>query len=153
MFSNKLSNYHEELNQFRVYKKINKKKFLNSNYKKPSNKENINNYFPESENKYLPKNKKVFQKLYFNVKKKEFYKDGKVTRFNLFKENEIGLNGWDKKIDIRESEEDYDSDDEIVGDGIDKIKEDLKIGLKIFKKKNFKEIVNYGKYRKYNIEV
>ena len=88
--------------------------------KKVSNKENINNYFPESENKCLPKNKKVFQKLYFNVKKKEFYKDGKVTRFNLFKENEIGLNGWDKKIDIRESEEDYDSDDEIVGDGIDK---------------------------------
>ena len=67
MFSNKLSNYHEELNQFRVYKKINKKKFLNSNYKKPSNKENINNYFPESENKCLPKNKKVFQQLYFNV--------------------------------------------------------------------------------------
>ena len=62
------------------------------------------------------------------------------------------MNGWDKKIDIRESEEDYDSDDEIVGDGIDKIKEDLKIGLKIFKKNNFKEIVNYGKYRKYNID-
>ena len=72
------------------------------------------------------------------MKQKIYYKNGKGFKFNLFKEREIGLNGWDKKINILESEEDYDSDDNIILDGKGKTKDDIIEAMRLFRNNKFK---------------
>ena len=115
---------------------------------------NLSKYIKESNNSSKKSNfnkqKKSFNPFSFNIGTKEFYKDGKSEEFNLFKEKEIGLNGWDKKINILESEEDYDSDQSIINDGKGKAKDDLNEAFKLFKKNRFKDIFNYKLYCKYN---
>ena len=83
------------------------------------------------------------------IGEKLFYKkNGRSEKFRLFNENEIGLNKYDDKVSILESEEDYDSDDMIIIDGVKKAEEDLFEGIEIFKKDHFKDIHNYQKYYK-----
>ena len=105
---------------------------------------------------------KMLENLSFSYKKKKvitpmnptvthiyFYKnDRRMENFNLFKENELGLNIFDNKVDILQSEEDYESDDMIVMDGEKKSGEDLLKAVNIIKKNNFKYIYNYQKYYK-----
>ena len=58
-----------------------------------------------------------------------------------------------KNIKIIETEEDYDSDDSVIKDGLKKVEEDLSEALRIMKSKNFKELKNYSKYCKYRSEI
>ena len=144
--------------EFQNYIKNDKKNFSRSNYKKAPGKENFNNFIdpPEQDLNILEakssvnKRKNLYTPRKFNVKQKIYYKNGKGFKFNLFKEREIGLNGWDKKINILESEEDYDSDDNIILDGKGKTKDDIIEAMRLFKNNKFKEIQNYSKYCKYN---
>ena len=97
------------------------------------------------------KKKKLFNpmKNITTIREKIFYKkNGRKVKFNLYIENELGLNKFDNKVNILQSEEDYDSDDMIIIDGIKKAEEDLFEGVESFKKNNFKEVNNYKKYYK-----
>ena len=152
------SNYYQE---FQYLNKIKIKQYAKSNYKKAPGKENIEN-FEESQENYINtldekspimKLKKIYTPKKFNVKIKTFYKDGKSTKFNLYKEGEIGLNGWNKKISILESEEDYDSDENVIMNGKAKTKDDLNEAMRLFKRNKFKDINNYLKYCKYGNEI
>ena len=55
---------------------------------------------------------------------------------------QIGLNGWNKKISILESEEDYDSDENVIMNGKAKTKDDLNEAMRLFKRNKFKDINN-----------
>ena len=137
------------------------------------NEKNNNTVFPfayginknnDENNQNLEDEIKMLEKKSFNLKKKklfkpmnnittirvkEFYKkNGRKEKFNLYNENELGLNIFDDKVNILQSEEDYDSDDMIIMDGKRKAEEDLIEAIEIFKKNNFKEIINYQKYYK-----
>ena len=149
---------HNFYQEFQHLIKNTQKNYPHSNYKRPPGKENLDNSDDTPENYintletnlYVKKFKKIFTPGKFNVKQKVYYKNGKGMKFNLFREREIGLNGWDKKINILESEEDYDSDENVIMDGKGKTKDDLIEALRIFKINKFKEIKNYSKYCKYN---
>ena len=159
--SNISSNFYKDLQQFQKYISNIPKKYPHSNYKKSSGKENLDNtdntsdnYMKTLENKsYAKKNKIVFTPTKYHVNQKVYYKNGKGTKFNLFKEREIGLNGWDEKINILESEEDYDSDENVIKDGKAKTKDDIIEALRLFKNNKFKDIENYSKYCKYTNQV
>ena len=97
------------------------------------------------------KKKKLFKSMnnITTIRIKEFYKkNGRKEKFNLYNENELGLNKYDDKVNILQSEEDYDSDDMIIMDGQRKAEEDLIEAVEIFKKNGFKEVNNYLKYYK-----
>ena len=162
----------KSLNSNRAYGKQEKVKTIkfNKTYKKedihnlniiPFGYNAINN---EQKNLKLEDEITLLEKKSFNLKKKKilipmknitigeklFYKkNGRSEKFRLFNENEIGLNKYDDKVSILESEEDYDSDDMIIIDGVKKAEEDLFEGIEIFKKDHFKDIHNYQKYYKY----
>ena len=147
------------LNKYKSLK-VTKKNFANSCYKRAPGKENSENTNNDSENNldYLEhysckKNKKIYEEKKFNVGTKVYYKNGKCTKFNLFKEKELQLNQLGKNIKIIETEEDYDSDDNVIKDGLKKVEEDLSEALRIMKSKNFKELKNYSKYCKYRSEI
>ena len=97
---------------------------------------------------YYFKSKKVFNPMKNIIAgKKVFYKkNGKSEKFNLYIENEIGLNIFDNKTNIQSSEEDYDSDDMIIMDGKSKAEEDLFEAVENIKKNKYKNICNYQKY-------
>ena len=83
------------------------------------------------------------------VTNKYFYKkDGRTQKFKLYRENELGISIFNNKVDILQAEEDYDSDDMIVMDGVKKAEEDLLEAIKLVQKNNFKDIHNYQKYYK-----
>ena len=83
------------------------------------------------------------------IREKIFYKkNGRKVKFNLYIENELGLNKFDDKVNILQSEEDFDSDDMIIMDGKLKAEEDLFEAVELFKKNSFKEVNNYKKYYK-----
>ena len=97
----------------------------------------------------LKKKKMLYPKRNIYVDKKLFYKkDGRPEKFQLFKESELELNAFENKVNILQSEEDYDSDDMIITDGVKKAQEDLFEALEIFRKNHFKDIKNYQKYCK-----
>ena len=153
--SNNYSNFGQDISHL-IKKKTNI--FAKSNLKKAQNKKYMEKNSDDSENNInvyetqlsLKKKKKL---LYipkdYNVRKKKYYKEGKSIEFDLYKEKEIGLDGWNEKINILESEEDYDSDENVIFDGKLKSKNDLSEALKMFSKNKFKEIQNYEKYCKY----
>ena len=151
------SNFYQEIHQFQKYIKNTPKKYPQSNHKKIQGKENLDNidntsddYMKTLENKsFAKKIKKVFTQKKYKVNQKVYYKNGKGIKFNLFKEKEIGLNEWDKKINILESEEDYDSDENVIKDGKARTKNDIIEALRLFKNNKFKDIMNYSKYCKY----
>ena len=159
--SNISSFFYKDLQQFQKYINNIPKKYPHSNYKKLSGKENLDNtddtsdnYMKTLENKsHGKKSKIVFTPKKLKVYQKVYYKNGKGTKFNLFNEKEIGLNGWDKKINILESEEDYDSDENVINDGKVKTKDDIIEALRLFKNNKFKDIMNYSKYCKYNHQI
>ncbi len=133
----------------------NKKKTIPITYAK--NKYNgVNSINLEDEINMLEKNSFNFKKkkLYIPLKiytkgEKLFYKnDGRPEKFILLDENELGINKFDGKVKILQSEEDYDSDDMVVMDGVKKAQEDLCEAIEICKKDNFKEINNFQKYYK-----
>ena len=156
--SNKFSNFFEE---FKSLKKIQKKNFPKSHYKNEKGKENSENINNESDydmqlleqKSGLQKWKKEKSYKKFNVSQKEFYKKGKSKRFNLFRENEIRLDEWDKKTEVLEQEEDYDSDEDVIRDGKNKVKDDLDEALRIFRKNKFNEIISYAKYYKFRNDI
>ena len=136
--------------------KITKKNLDNSCNKRELGKENSDNVSSDTENtsEYLEKypfkkNKIKYNQKKFNIKTKEYHKNGKVTKFNLFKEKEINLNKFDKDIEINDSEKDCDSDNNIIKDGLKKVVDDLQEAFLIMKSKKFKELNNYSKYCKY----
>ena len=154
--SNKFSNFLEEL---KSVKKINKKNYFNSYYKKAPGKENYENFFDESElnlnlleqNSCLKKNRKIQNGKKFHIREKIFYKNGQSIRFLLFREDEIGLKRYGKNVNILDSEEDYDSDDNLIKVGVKKVKDDLSEAVRKLERNKF-EVINglkiYGKYMK-----
>ena len=96
------------------------------------------------------KKKKIFNPMKnITVREKVFYqKNGRSVKFKLFNENELGLNKFDNNVDILDAEEDYDSDDMIIIDGMKKAEKDLYKAIEYFKKNNFKDIYNYQKFCK-----
>ena len=96
------------------------------------------------------KKKKLYNPTkYFTFKEKILYnKNGRKEKFNLFIEEELGLNKYDDKVNILPIEEDYDSDDMIIMDGKKKTEQELFQAFEILKKKNLNEINNYKKYYK-----
>ena len=143
------SNFYQEIHQFQKYIKNTPKKYPQSNHKKIQGKENLDNIDNSSDDSFAKKIKKVFTQKKYKVNQKVYYKNGKGIKFNLFKEKEIGLNEWDKKINILESEEDYDSDENVIKDGKARTKNDIIEALRLFKNNKFKDIMNYSKYCKY----
>ena len=144
------SNFYQEIHQFQKYIKNTPKKYPQSNHKKIQGKENLDNIDNSSDDSFAKKIKKVFTQKKYKVNQKVYYKNGKGIKFNLFKEKEIGLNEWDKKINILESEEDYDSDENVIKDGKARTKNDIIEALRLFKNNKFKDIMNYSKYCKYS---
>ena len=152
--SNKFTNFFEE---FKSIKKMNKKNYFNSYYKKAPGKENSDNFFDDpdinlnllEQNSNLKKNRKVRNEKNFNVKEKSFGEKGQSKKFVLFNDKEIGLNTYHHKVNILEAEEDYDSDENVIEEGMRKVKNDLNDAIKKFKQYKFKDIINYGKYCKY----
>ena len=156
--SNKFSNFSEA---FVSFKKLPKKNFPKSYHKKAKDKENSENITNESsydmeylEKKSIPQKwKKEHNYNKLNISQKEFYKKGTSKKFYLVKENEIGLNGWDKKIEILEQEEDYESDEGVIREGKNKVKDDLNEAFRIFRRNKFNEINDYGKYCKFKKDI
>ena len=156
--SKTLINYNEELKHFI---KDNKKNYAFTNYKKKIFREDKENIMNESDNiinilevSSALKKRKINNRLNnIKVDKKEYNKDGKKTKFNLYKDKDLGLNIYDKQIKILDSEEDYESDEKIIMDGKIKTREDLSEALKIFNKKKFEEINNFSKYCKYKNKI
>ena len=155
-YSQEFSEYFEKTkNNFLLKSSIKK-----DNYKESVNKFIYKNYFtakkenPESNDDIdsrsnFKKMKKINNSQKYNVNKKEYNKAGKNEVFNLFKEKEIKINNYDNDIKILESEEDFDSDEDIISDGVRKSKIDLNEALILFKKNKFKDIINYNLYYKY----
>ena len=155
-YSQEFSEYFEKTkNNFLLKSSIKK-----DNYKESVNKFIYKNYFtakkgnPESNDDIdsrsnFKKMKKINNSQKYNVNKKEYNKAGKNEVFNLFKEKEIKINNYDNDIKILESEEDFDSDEDIISDGVRKSKIDLNEALILFKKNKFKDIINYNLYCKY----
>ena len=118
----------------------------------------------DENNQNLEDEIKMLEKKSFNLKKKKLFnpmknittirekifykKNGRKVKFNLYIENELGLNKFDDKVNILQSEEDFDSDDMIIMDGKLKAEEDLFEAVELFKKNSFKEVNNYKKYYK-----
>ena len=143
--------------KYKSLKKISKKNYANSCYKKAPGKENSENTVNETDNMLnnleqysFKKIKKYNNSKKFNVRSKEYYKNGKSTKFNLFREKDLNLDNLGKNIKTFETEEDYDSDDNTIKEGMNKVKEDLIEALRILKLKSLTEISNYKKYCKYN---
>lgn len=152
--SNKFTNFAKE---FQSMKKMNNKNYFNSYYKKAPGKENSENFMDDSElninileqNSNLKKNRIAYKGKQFNVREKTFMSKDHRKKFCLFREKEIKLNGWDNKVDILDSEEDYDSDDNIINQGFKKTINDLDEAIKKLKRNKFEVIINFPKYYKY----
>ena len=80
---------------------------------------------------------------------RKFYKEDGISYeiFPLYKENEIKINIYDKKVKIESAEEDYDSDDDVLENGKKKISDDLIEAFEIIKKEGKKAFVNCNKYK------
>ena len=80
---------------------------------------------------------------------KKYYKEDGISyeTFPLYREKEIKINIYDKKVKIESAEEDYDSDDAVLENGRKKVFEDLIEAFQIIKKQGKNAFVNCNKYK------
>lgn len=80
---------------------------------------------------------------------KKYYKEDGISYeiFPLYKEKEIRINIYDKKVQIESAEEDYNSDENVLENGKKKIMDDLIEALKTIKKQGKNAFVNCNKYK------
>ena len=99
--------------------------------------------------KKMKKSKIFISRKCFTVKEKIlFKKDGTKVKFNLFRDEELGINQYDDKVKIQEFEDDYDSDDDSIMAAQGKTYEDLIEAFTKINENGYNYINNYKKYYK-----
>ena len=125
-----------------------------------------NNYCCKSEEKSEYKNEiKMLEKTIFRKNKKTGYpikstittgksayyeENGKAEKFDLYIDKALGLNIYENIINTRtyNPEEDFESDNLIVLNGMKQVDEDLLEAIEIVKKNKFKNVCNYQRYHR-----
>ena len=95
------------------------------------------------------KNKKLSTQKKSKINLIKYYKeDGYVVNFPLFKEKEINIDLYDKKVDIESGEDDFESDQGTIDYGKNKVNKDLITAFELIKKENSHCLGNLKKYSK-----
>ena len=99
---------------------------------------------------YFKKNKKIYSPKRAKINFVKYYKeDGMTVDFPIYKERELNIDIYDKKVDIESGEDDFLSDEGTINYGLDKVKKDLIATFEIIKKENYHCIENLKKYSKF----
>ena len=97
----------------------------------------------------LKKIKKPFSQKKNKINTVKHYKeDGKAVEFPLFKEKELNIDVYDKKVTIESGEDDYLSDEGTIEYGMKKVEKDLIAAFELIKKENCRCLENLKKYSK-----
>ena len=80
---------------------------------------------------------------------KYFKEDGDYVNFPIFKEREVKIDIYDKKVQIESGEDDFLSDEGTIDYGLKKVEKDLISAFEIIKKENCRCIGNLKRYSKY----
>ena len=95
------------------------------------------------------KNKKLSTQKKNKINVVKYYKeDGDYVNFPIYKEKEINIDIFDKKVKIESGEDDFESDKGTIDYGIKKVGKDLISAFDLIKKENSKCIENLKKYSK-----
>ena len=79
----------------------------------------------------------------------KYYKeDGDVVHFPIYKERQLNIDLYDKKVTIESGEDDYLSDEGTIDYGLKKVEKDLISAFEIIKKENCRCIENLKTYSK-----
>ena len=79
---------------------------------------------------------------------KYFKEDGDAVDFPIFKESELKIDIYDKKVSIESGEDDFLSDEGTIDYGMKKVEKDLINAFEIIKKENSRCIGNLKRYSK-----
>ena len=98
----------------------------------------------------LKKFKKPFSQKKAKIQLVKYFKeDGDYVNFPIFKEREVKIDIYDKKVQIESGEDDFLSDEGTIDYGLKKVEKDLISAFEIIKKENFRCIGNLKRYSKY----
>ena len=98
----------------------------------------------------LKKFKKPFSQKKAKIQLVKYFKeDGDYVNFPIFKEREVKIDIYDKKVQIESGEDDFLSDDGTIDYGLKKVEKDLISAFEIIKKENCRCIGNLKRYSKY----
>ena len=98
----------------------------------------------------LKKFKKPFSQKKAKIQLVKYFKeDGDYVNFPIFKEREVKIDIYDKKVQIESGEDDFLSDDGTIDYGLKKVEKDLVSAFEIIKKENCRCIGNLKRYSKY----
>ena len=79
---------------------------------------------------------------------KYFKEDGDCVNFPIFKERELKIDIYDKKVKIESGEDDFLSDEGTIDYGLKKVEKDLLAAFDVIKKENCRCIGNLKRYSK-----
>ena len=98
----------------------------------------------------LKKFKKPFSQKKAKIQLVKYFKeDGDYVNFPIFKEREVKIDIYDKKVQIESGEDDFLSDEGTIDYGLKKVEKDLISAFEIIKKENCRCIDNLKRYSKY----
>ena len=131
-----------------ISKRLNLKNYI-KNYPKDEDETSINSN-KSYEKLALKKNKKLFSQKKPKIETVKYYKeDGDYINFRFFKEKELHIDIYDKKVDIESGEDDFLSDAATIDYGLKKVEKDLLRAFEIIKKENCRCLENLKRYHKY----
>ena len=97
----------------------------------------------------LKKFKKPFSQKKPKIKLVKYFKeDGDFINFPIFKERELKIDIYDKKVNIESGEDDFLSDEGTIDYGLKKVEKDLLNAFDIIKKENCRCLGNLKRYSK-----
>ncbi len=97
----------------------------------------------------LKKIKKPYSQKKDKIDTVKYYKeDGDVVHFPIYKERQLNIDLYDKKVDIESGEDDYLSDQGTIDYGLQKVEKDLISAFELIKKENCRCIENLKTYSK-----
>ena len=98
----------------------------------------------------LKKFKKPFSQKKAKIQLVKYFKeDGDYVNFPIFKEREVKIDIYDKKVQIESGEDDFLSDEGTIDYGLKKVEKDLISAFEIIKKENCRCLGNLKRYSKY----
>ena len=98
----------------------------------------------------LKKFKKPFSQKKAKIQFVKYFKeDGDYVNFPIFKEREVKIDIYDKKVQIESGEDDFLSDEGTIDYGLKKVEKDLISAFEIIKKENCRCLGNLKRYSKF----
>ena len=132
-----------------IPKRPNLKNYIKNYPKEEDDETSINSNY--SYEKFpLKKNKKLISQKKSKIQTVKYYKeDGGYVIFPSFKEREVHIDVYDKKVDIESGEDDFLSDEGTIDYGLKKVEKDLISAFEIIKKENCHCIENLRRFSKF----